>query len=744
MKKVISINFSGRLINIEEDAYTNLQNYMLSLKQYFSKEEGSDEIISDIENRIGEIFSEKQKTNSAINNNDVTEVMNKIGRPEDFLAFEDDDSTSRSANQTSSKEQKQFVQREKLYRDGKDKMLGGVCSGLASYFNIDTVLVRIIFIVLFFSTIGFFGYIILWIALPERSNIKPSVDRRFYRDTEDKMIGGVASGLAKYFGIEVWIPRLIFAAPLIFAILSSFTNSFMHDWYDTDFRFFKFSIGGTTTVVYFLLLWLVPQAVTREEKMAMRGEKLDLETLKNNVADGVKNFASRAQQWGETIEEKSKEFSAQARDFGNQASARTSSVANSAGSKIGSGIGLLFKGFALFIAGVIAFTLFITGISFLLGLGTFWEVKEYIISTNWQYVWLWGTIILLFVPIVSIILWFLRTAFKVKYNVGPVKKVLSLLGVVGFFCALALTFSILKNFRNDNNSNPDVEIAMTQPTGTLKVVSTQPVVNYTGTLPWVSIENEDNFDITKDSLKYTNISIVIEKSTDSLYHTFVKKYSRGKNNAIAEKTAQKIQFDISSSSNLLDIGNHIRVAKNEGFRFQQVQITIKVPAGAKIEFDNSIKDLTSFGFHSTEEVWNNGRRKMKRRYRDYHNTFNYETNATYIMTAEGNLKTSEQINQDKLDANKEATEKQKEADEAIRNAKNVETNANKAAEDTAEKDKKEIEENNRKIEENNRKIEELKKKNKEIQSKEITSIRPEEIGITLSTKNALGFMLLQF
>ena len=62
MKKVININFQGRIIPIEEDAYENLKKYVESLRQYFANEEGKEEIINDIENRIAELFSEKLKT----------------------------------------------------------------------------------------------------------------------------------------------------------------------------------------------------------------------------------------------------------------------------------------------------------------------------------------------------------------------------------------------------------------------------------------------------------------------------------------------------------------------------------------------------------------------------------------------------------------------------------------------------------------------------------------------------------
>src|SRR5688500_3885188 len=89
MKKVININFQGRVIPIEESAFEILKLYIESLRRYFAKEEGRDEIINDIEGRIGELFAERLKTGSTcITDEDVNNVIAGMGRPEDFEAEE--------------------------------------------------------------------------------------------------------------------------------------------------------------------------------------------------------------------------------------------------------------------------------------------------------------------------------------------------------------------------------------------------------------------------------------------------------------------------------------------------------------------------------------------------------------------------------------------------------------------------------------------------------------------------------
>jgi hypothetical protein len=87
MKKIININFHGRVVPIEETAYEILKQYIDSLRKYFANEEGRDEIINDIENRFAELFSERlKKESNCITDADVNSIIASMGRPEDFEA----------------------------------------------------------------------------------------------------------------------------------------------------------------------------------------------------------------------------------------------------------------------------------------------------------------------------------------------------------------------------------------------------------------------------------------------------------------------------------------------------------------------------------------------------------------------------------------------------------------------------------------------------------------------------------
>lgn len=159
MKKTLTINLNGIVFHIDEDAYEKLHNYLDAINRQFSNKEEGKEIISDIEARIAELFKEKLKAHRQIVSiEDVNEVIQILGMPEDFSDHDPVDEKKQSNKYERSE--------KRLYRDPDDRVLGGVCSGLAAYFNIDMVIIRILMIFALFSGFGFMLYIILWIAIP--------------------------------------------------------------------------------------------------------------------------------------------------------------------------------------------------------------------------------------------------------------------------------------------------------------------------------------------------------------------------------------------------------------------------------------------------------------------------------------------------------------------------------------------------------------------------------------------------
>ena len=164
MNKTVNINLGGMFFHIDEDAYQKLTRYFNAIKRSLSNSSGQDEIIKDIEMRVSELLTEKQKTEKhVVGLKDVDEVIAVMGQPEDYRIDEEgvgNPSTNYSSNSTSGT--------RKLYRDKDNGMVGGVLAGLGHYFGIDKVWLRIFFLIMFFAWgTGVLAYIILWIVMPE-------------------------------------------------------------------------------------------------------------------------------------------------------------------------------------------------------------------------------------------------------------------------------------------------------------------------------------------------------------------------------------------------------------------------------------------------------------------------------------------------------------------------------------------------------------------------------------------------
>lgn len=162
MNKTVNINIGGLFFHIDEDAYQKLSRYFDAIKRSLSNSSGKDEVMKDIEMRVAELFTERQKSDKhVINNHDVDEVVKVMGQPEDYR-IDDEGETTKS---------EQFFapnRSKKLYRDKDRGVIAGVCTGLSHYTGIDSVWIKILFILLIWAGgTGIIAYFILWIVTPE-------------------------------------------------------------------------------------------------------------------------------------------------------------------------------------------------------------------------------------------------------------------------------------------------------------------------------------------------------------------------------------------------------------------------------------------------------------------------------------------------------------------------------------------------------------------------------------------------
>jgi phage shock protein PspC (stress-responsive transcriptional regulator) len=170
MKKTQTVNIGGQVFNIDEDAYSRLSNYLLEIEGKFLNQEEKKEIMADIEFRIGELLKARVSPyKQVITLTDIEEVIGVMGEPQAFSGMDEEQEPGR--RRTSGY--------RRMYRDGDHRVLGGVCSGMAAYWDIDPVLVRILFLIAFFGFgIGFLIYLILWIVIPPARTTAQKLEMR--------------------------------------------------------------------------------------------------------------------------------------------------------------------------------------------------------------------------------------------------------------------------------------------------------------------------------------------------------------------------------------------------------------------------------------------------------------------------------------------------------------------------------------------------------------------------------------
>ncbi|MFN4893563.1 MAG: PspC domain-containing protein [Bacteroidota bacterium] len=583
MKKIIQINLSGRAISIEEPAYEKLQQYIQQLRQHFASEESKEEILNDIEGRISELLQEKlQRGLDAITETELEEVIASIGRPEDF-------SDANELNAPTGPTQATY-QQKRLYRDTDDKILGGVCSGIASYFGIDPTIVRLLFAIITFGGFGtgFLIYIALWILLPKQS-LRGQSARRLYRNPDDRMLGGVASGLAAYFHVPVRNLRLIFAAPILVNMILSLLDVFD----DSIFVSIGFgSLTGTFVLAYIILWIILPEASTTYQKMEMRGEKVDLNRIKQNVKEGFDRLEGKITNWGSEVEQTaqqlSEKFSERSKGF---------SEVRSTSRNVLHAIGSVIRFFIYLFLGTVAFALLVSGAAILFAGFVTLPAQEFFWTSKMQQWGFWITVFLFFiVPVLFLFIWLIRRLFHVRRKSPVLRWSFGILWTLGWIALFWTGISVIRDFEHKVKNVSDVTISSNS-MNTLTIDQSAPPFEYTGTWQWINGDPQ-GFDITRDTFKIPAVQIKVEKSPDTLFHVRVIRFAWGRNPQQAQMRLDKFDYPVSLKDSMMDVAPGIVVGKEEKYRGQHVELWVQVPAGKSVRFTDAALKNKSWAFQS--------------------------------------------------------------------------------------------------------------------------------------------------
>ena len=680
MKRTININFQGQLITIEETAYNLLNEYIESLKEYFSSDAEGNEIVNDIENRIAELFGNRLKHGiPCITDDDVTAIIDTIGRVEDFDELDDEGASmppphpKGAAMATPPPPLAEEEPRKKLYRKTNDKILGGVCSGLAHYLKIDPVFVRLAFV--FFSSLLFWVYIVMWIVLLGKE-LPNNISKRLYRNPSDRFIAGVAGGVAAYFRIDTWIPRLIFLLPLLFNMLGLVRiplNLFSNALFSSSFPFNLSSSVNLSFVGIYIILWIImPEATTVKQKLEMMGEEEYLKSIRDRVSDNVAHTrssradATATSRVGKSVKPATESTTATSNSDFMDIQTDTEGAANASRQGFAtpppppspshppyttyasaqpqrSGCLSFFIGMvkvAFFgIVGIVVAGFMISLLTLIFTGAKFLPLQSLFVNPGFEHTLLWMSLMLtLLVPFVGVVVWLVRRVMKAKSRpfIGFIVAGLWLVGIVA---GLTLTVKVARKFSIESLQETDIEL--TSPSiNKLYVDMARYPSDYFSLTPWTSSfiigscrfgEDEINTlpfcTVEEDSLLFNRIELRIKTSKDTLFHVKTIYSSLGGNYKGAKANLKEFDFRLEQNDSVLWIPQFFKTPKEQGYRKQFVVVEIFVPSGYKLEVSEELED---YQLPISSEA-------MRRRYgRDYsfRNSLEWNSNKEYLLEGE--------------------------------------------------------------------------------------------------------------
>ena len=491
MNKTVNINLAGIVFHIDEDAFEALNNYLNALKNHFKNEEGADEILKDIEGRIAELFTERLDIKEAISITDVTEVTEIMGNPSQYDDEIEQDHTQENMN--------------------------------------------------------------------KEEDLKKGKNRKVFRDEEGRMIGGVCSGLAHYFNINILWSRIIFI-------------------------FLLFIIGPGAPFIYMILWIALPSAKTIAEKLEMKGEKVNINNIEKNIKDELSDLTEKVKNYDKKVTHDMIGFIRKITDFFTQLFVGVFKF-----------IGSCFGIFAVLFGGILLFIIS----SVLLSNGEiFLELNQL-----FQYIFEAGTmpnnlktglILFIGIPIVAVILFGLKlinnTTIHSNYKVG-----LLCLWFVSWVLLGSSGTNIAADFKKEAK-NTTIEI-----------------IDYNKDTLYLSMNDIDrNFDNAfntkgfkvnpfEDELLGIGMQLDITKSKDSSYNIVKEATAFGKDKQTAKRNAESVNFHSELEDENLIFDDFFSIEK-QLWRMQELDLTLEVPVGKIIYLDHSMEDLI-YDIKNTQNIW---------------------------------------------------------------------------------------------------------------------------------------------
>lgn len=518
MNRIISINISGVLFNADENAYERLKQYLDAIKIHFQNKEGGAEILADIENRIAEMLMQTlSDRKEVITILDVERIIASMGQPEQMDSNEEagethttgSTNTNTGPNWTFGSGNNTRSHGRRVYRDEDDKVIGGVCSGISAYFEIDPIWLRLAFGIafLFFGS-GFLLYILLWIALPA--------------------------------------------------------------------------------------------AKTPSEKLEMRGENINISNIEKTVKANMEDIKKRAMEFGEEVKNFSK-----------------SDHARSAVSNVSDAFVQVLKAIAFVIIRVIYFFAIFIGISALISLiiatfsGLFTAFPPFVSGIfNNQSEMTLGIIAggaALGIPFLALLLWGFNGFFHFRFLKNYVFGSLFFIWMLAMIATAYVGVHVAKQFSYKESVTHEVSLPQLSH-DTLYIDANNLHNKFHWHHGWVNIGNrherftfgdddDDEFNFQDNAVNFT-----IAKSPDKDLSLLEHFSSRGATYDQAKQLANDIDYKFDIKDSLLTFDSQFKLKDESKWRNQKVDLLLRVPAGKVIIMKPSMRSII-YDIPNVDEYW---------------------------------------------------------------------------------------------------------------------------------------------
>ncbi len=553
MDKTHNISLGGFSFIIENGAASQLSAYLTKVRQYLGQSADTDEILTDVEQRMAELLKARMQHTEVVTSSDIDYLIQVMGKPEQYVQDDEELTFEKSVPVLP-------LRSRKLYRDISKGSIGGVLSGLSYYFHIDVTLLRIIYMLPILLNIGILSftfngsamslstfsillYVVLWLVIPpakttaeklEMKGLEVNIDtlsshkeeipqrRQWLRSTSDKWLMGVLGGLAKYFSIpSIWL-RIGVICCMIAALISTHGRA----------------------LLFVLLYGFLAYGLKKDNEPDSEQDK-----QQDSIMPLLDNTAP--QRHSRSI--------------------------------LGQFFHIMFKGASYFLVMIFIFIVFILllmVLSALLGIGIFsgaslvllHDYLDFVLTKSWQQVLFYLSTTLLIVLFISIFTLLIMKVFSAKGYQTPRWWFATniLITLVSFLGVFALVTSASRSFISYNAVEEKNPITLTSDT---LFVYEKPIFTNGFLVDSKGVGRSGD-------VHFLGLGTTQQQAP----YLLIKTTSQGADTDEAIENAQKIEYPIEMVGDTLNLPNGFLLKKGNPYRMQRVYLKLFLPQGKMAKF----------------------------------------------------------------------------------------------------------------------------------------------------------------